>query len=406
MPSSTYRASDFSAAAEAMGLELVVVSEHRQAMSHSMDWRALQVDLCDPEAAAAAIVDLAGSHPLDAVVAVDDQGVEAAARAAAALGLEASPVAAVRLTRDKIGMRQRLAAAGVAQPRFTVVGPGGDPSVAMEGAGLSWPVVVKPVALSASRGVIRADDAGALRQAVVRIRALLEEDGGGGPDDLLVEEFVPGPELAVEGVVVGGHLEVVAVFDKPDPLDGPYFEETLYVTPSRAPAPALAAVEALVAEAVGALGLTHGPVHAEVRLGPEGPRLLEVAARSIGGLCSRALRFGAGVSLEQLILAAAVGAEVGDLAPAHRASGVMMIPIPRAGRLRAVDGVSAAREVPNVSGVEITVALGSVVRPLPEGDRYLGFLFAAGDTPAQVEQALRAGHRCLRFVIEPSPVPV
>jgi hypothetical protein len=179
----------------------------------------------------------------------------------------------------------------------------------------------------------------------------------------------------------------------------------LYVTPSRAPHGDLAAVEELVAGAVHALGLTHGPVHAEARLGPQGPRLLEVAARSIGGLCSRALRFGAGISLEQLILAAAVGVDLGDRAPTRAASGVMMIPIPAAGRLLEVHGLPAAREVPHVSGVEITVPLGSLVRPLPEGNRYLGFLFASADTPAEVEAALRAGHRQLRFDIESSPVP-
>ena len=399
MPSATYRASDFNSAAESFGVELVIVSEHRQALSKSMGWRALQVDLCDPVGAAAAIVDLAGRHPLDAVVAVDDQGVETAARAAAALGLEASPVGAVRLTRDKIAMRRRLAAAGVAQPAFTVVGPGRDPVEAMDSSPLSWPVVVKPASLAASRGVIRADDPSSLAGAVGRIQALLEEEGIGA-QDLLLEEFVSGPELAVEGLLRAGDLEVVAVFDKPDPLEGPYFEETIYVTPSRAPEAVLGGVEALVTAAVQALGLTQGPVHAEVRLGPDGPRLIEVAGRSIGGLCSRALRFGAGTTLEQLILAAALGLDLGPLRPAHRSSGVMMIPIPHAGRLREVDGLLEARALPDIAGVEITVPLGTVVRPLPEGDRYLGFLFATGESPAQVEEALRQGHQQLRLVIE------
>lgn len=403
MPSATYRASDFNSAAESFGVELVIVSEHRQALSGSMGWRALQVDLCDPVGAAAAIVDLAGRHPLDAVVAVDDQGVETAARAAAALGLEASPVGAVRLTRDKIAMRRQLAAARVAQPAFTVLGPGQDPVEAMDSGHLSWPVVVKPASLSASRGVIRADDPSSLAGAVGRIQALLEEEGTGG-QSLLLEEFVSGPELAVEGLLRAGDLEVVAVFDKPDPLEGPYFEETLYVTPSRAPEAVLGAAEALVTAAVQALGLTQGPVHAEVRLGPDGPRLIEVAGRSIGGLCSRALRFGTGTTLEQLILAAALGLDLGPLTPARWSSGVMMIPIPKAGRLRAVDGLPEARALPDIAGVEITVPLGSSVRPLPEGDRYLGFLFATGDSPAQVEEVLRRGHERLRFVIEESAV--
>ncbi|MHB1854613.1 MAG: ATP-grasp domain-containing protein, partial [Acidimicrobiales bacterium] len=231
MPSATYRASDFAAAADSLGVELVVATEHRQAMGESMGWRALVVDLCDREGSAAAIAAVAGDHPLDAVVAVDDQGVEVAARAAQLLGLRHSPPASVHLTRDKVGMRRRLEEAGVRQPAFRV--SGGPGQVAGLGAELGWPVVVKPLGLAGSRGVIRADDAPAAQAAEARIRAILAEEGRPEDEELLIERFVPGAEVAVEGVVVGARLRVLAVFDKPDPLDGPYFEETIYVTPSR-----------------------------------------------------------------------------------------------------------------------------------------------------------------------------
>jgi hypothetical protein len=220
-----------------------------------------------------------------------------------------------------------------------------------------------------------------------------------------VEAFVPGAEVAVEGLLRGGALEVLAIFDKPDPLDGPYFEETIYVTPSRQPAAILAAIEATTAAGARALGLVEGPIHAELRLPPAGPVVLEIAARSIGGLCSRTLRFGAGLSLEEVLVAHAMGLPLAPPRREARAAGVMMLPIPRRGVLHAVLGLDAARSVDGVDDVVITVPVGREVVPLPEGDSYLGFLFARGETPEDVEAALRAAHGKLGFDIR-APLPV
>lgn len=399
LPSATYRAADFVAAAAALGVEVVVGSEHAQALAGAMGDRAVVVPLDRPEAASDIIVDLAGRVPLDAVVAVDDGGVLVAALAAERLGLAHNPPAAVAATRDKAAQRRTFAAAGVPSPAFRVVGPGGD--VAALAAEVGFPCVVKPVSLSGSRGVIRADDPAAAVAAAERTRSIVATAGDDADGPLLVERFVPGPEVAVEALLRGGRLGVLAVFDKPDPLDGPYFEETLYVTPSRLPAPILDGLVAVVGVAAAALGLVEGPVHAEARLPPGGgPVVLEVAARSIGGLCSRALRFGLGVSLEELLLRSALGLPVDDLTREATASGVMMLPIPRSGTLVEVAGVDRARAVPGVVGVEITVPRGRPVLALPEGDRYLGFAFARGAAPDDVERALRAASAALDVVIE------
>jgi biotin carboxylase len=265
------------------------------------------------------------------------------------------------------------------------------------------PCVVKAVSLSASRGVIRADDPPAADAAAERVRAILADAGEDPHGPLLVERYVPGVEVAVEGLLRGGALEVLAVFDKPDPLEGPYFEETIYVTPSRLPAETLEAVTHLTAEAAAALGLVEGPIHAELRIDGNGVWMLELGARSIGGLCSRSLRFGMGVSLEELILRHALGLPLDDLAREAAASGVMMLPIPKAGVLKEVRGQAEARAVPGVTGLEISIAPGKAVRALPEADRYLGFLFARGETPEQVERTLRTAHGQLEVVIgEPS----
>ena len=404
VPSVTYRAPDFMAAARELGAAVTVASERRAAMSTAMGERAVTLRLSDPQDAAETIVARARDTPFAAILGVDDQGVMTAALAAERLGLAHNPPAAVACTRDKAAMRRALAEAHVPQPCFALLAAGADVPTAARKIGL--PCVVKPLSLSGSRGVIRAEDPDRARAAAERVRGILAATGEPADVPLLLESYVPGAEVAVEGLLCSGRLEVLAIFDKPDPLEGPYFEETLYVTPSRLPAAVLAEVERITAQAVRALGLREGPVHAELRVPDQGVRVLELAARSIGGLCSRALRFGAGVSLEQLILRHALGLGAGELARESMAAGVMMIPIPRAGTLVKVGGQAQARAVEGIDGLQITIPRGRPVVPLPEGDRYLGFLFARGLTAAAVERSLREAHARLRVRIEPSPGPV
>jgi biotin carboxylase len=390
LPTATYRATDFLAAARALDVDVVVGSERRQAMSHSMGDRAIVIPLRDLDAAVDAIAELHARHPLDAVLAVDDPGVLIACAASSRLGFRHNPLEAVVAARDKIVMRELFAKASIRQPEFRVVPPEGD--VATLAKEVGFPCVVKPVSRSASQGVIRADDADQARAAGLRVRTIVNDPS----ERLLVERFVPGDEVAVEGLLSSGRLKVLAVFDKPDPLDGPYFEETIYVTPSRKDPATLGHIDTTAAEAAAALGLTEGPVHVELRIGPDATvTVLEVAARSIGGLCSRALRFGAGVSLEELIIRHALDLRPQDLAREAQASGVMMLPIRAGGVLDRVDGQEEARAVEGIVGLDVTIPSGRTLRPLPEGDRYLGFVFARGATPELVERALREAEACL-----------
>jgi biotin carboxylase len=395
LPTATYRAPDFVAAAAHLGVDVVVGSEHAQAMAVEMGDRAVVVPLLDTEAGLAAIVALHDRSPIDAVVGVDDVGIELAALAGRQLGFVHTSPGAVAATRDKARMRAALAEAGVPQPRSARADEPTDvPALATT---IGFPVVVKPIGLSASRGVIRADDADAALAAATRVRAIVD-----GP--ILVEEYVPGVEVAVEALARGADgFDVLAVFDKPDRLVGPYFEETIYVTPSRLPDEIVTRVSHLTALAARAIGITDGPVHAELRIDGERAWVIEVAARSIGGLCARTLRFGAGIALEELILRHALGIplERAERSREHDASGVMMLPIPRAGVLHEVRGREKAAEVPGITGLEITVPRGRHVVPLPEGDRYLGFLFAKADTPAAVEHALRTAFSVLEIDIGP-----
>ncbi len=395
LPTETYRAKDFLDAARRLDVDVVVGYPRRQAMAGAMGDRAVVVPLENVVAAVQVIAALHDRLALDAVLAVDDQGLVVAAAAAARLGFAHNPVDAVAATRDKAALRARLAAGAVAQPAYRVVPP--SESVAAAAAQIGYPCVVKPVSRSGSQGVIRADDEVEAEAAAERARAIV-----GPVEPLLVEAFVPGTEVAVEALLVGGALQVLAVFDKPDPLDGPFFEETIYVTPSRQSGPVQASIAGTVAAAVAALGLREGPVHAELRVGRDGrPVVIEVAARSIGGLCARALRFGAGVSLEEVIVRHAVGAGLDGLRREAQASGVMMLPIRAGGVLERVSGQAEALAVDGVVGLEISIARGRAVVPLPEGDRYLGFVFARGATPADVELALRRAEAALDVVVRP-----
>ena len=405
LPTRTYRARDFMEAAYRLGVEVVVGSERQQAFAPLFPGGHLRLDFLRPLQAVRAIAAFSRSYPLDAVVAVDDESTLLAATAAKALGLPHNPVAAVAATRNKHRLRRKVAAAGLLSPRFERLSVEDDP--VRSAPRMPFPCVLKPLHLAASRGVMRADDAEQFVVAFERLVAILRtsdvvQRSGRLARHLLVEAFIPGAEVALEGLLVGGELIVLAVFDKPDPLDGPFFEETLYVTPSRLPADVQADIAAQTARAAAAIGLREGPVHAEWRVNGHGAWLIEIAARSIGGLCSRALRFGAGVSLEDLILMHASGAAVETCERERAAAGVMMLPIPRRGVLHAVDGQEAARRVPGIVALTMTIAIGQEVIPLPEGVQYLGFLFARGDTPEAVEASLRRGYQCLSFTIGPS----
>lgn len=398
IPAQTYRASDFLAAAHRMGLAVVIGSDGALPLGgHPV----LHADPRDLERSAARLISEAG--PVDGVVAVDTPMLALAAAVAARAGLPHNPIEAVMAASDKAAQRCRWAVAGVCQPAFQIVPAGsGDDATARAAAGAGFPCVVKAVSLSGSQGVLRADDAAGAIAAAARIRSVLSRAGRPAHEPLIVEEYLPGPEVSVDGLLANGSLAVTAVFDKPDTPAGPTFEETLLVTPSGLPEQVLAATFATAEQAARALGLRHGPIHAELRIGIRqdrpAPAMLELAARSIGGLCARALRFPGGVSLEEIVLANALGYRP---PPAHpgRPSGVLMLHAERAGTLQAVEGKAEAAAIPGITGLTITVPVGQRVHPLPEGDRYLGFIFAEAGTPQDTSAALRAARSQLHLTI-------
>jgi biotin carboxylase len=405
MKTHTYRASAFLDAAGELGVPVVIGSEQVHVMAALQPDRHLALDFQDLEAATDTVVDFARKHPLTAILAPEDDGVLLAAMASDALQLSHNQVQAVAAARNKYLMRQVLEDAGLPTPWYRRFPLTADPTgIASQ---VPYPVVVKPLSLSGSRGVIRADNPDEFSAAFARVVEILTQpevtaEQGAMAGHILVEAYLPGIEVAVEGLLTAGQLKVLAVFDKPDPLEGPYFEETIYVTPSRLPASQQEALIATVAASAKALGIVDGPVHAELRLNAEGIWPLEIAPRSIGGYCSRALRFGQGDSLETVILRGALGQDVTGVEREQNAAGVMMIPIPRAGVLQSIGGKQAAGEVPGVDEILLTIPAGQRVLPLPEGNQYLGFIFARAGSPAEVETALRAAHTLLEFTIEPA----
>ena len=413
-----YQIRSFGEAAGRIGVRLVFASDRCDRLDDPWWDQAIPVRFHDEAASLEALRDALAAAPPDGILAVGDRPTVLAAHAARLFGLAGHPPEAAAASRNKLATREAFRRAGLPTPWFERVPLESDvPSVAGR---VPYPAVLKPLALSGSRGVMRVNDPAELAAAFDRLRLLLaspdvrvERDEAHGM--AMIESFIPGAEYAVEGLLDRGRLSVLAIFDKPDPLDGPFFEETIYVTPSRAPEAAQRRIVEAVGTAAAALGLWHGPVHAECRLDGSDVYVLEVAARPIGGLCSRALRFGdrgsgigdrgSGIgdprtSLEELLLRHAVGEDVGGAVREPDASGVMMIPIPKRGIYRRVDGVEAARAVRGIDDIRITAKPDATVVPLPEGKSYLGFIFARADRPGRAEQALREAHARLSFTIE------
>jgi biotin carboxylase len=400
VPARTYRAADFLLAAGRLGLDLVIGSDGALPLGgHPV----IQVSTGDPQGSADQIMTRSG--PVTAVVAADTPMLAVAAAVAQRMGLHGNTVAAVTAASDKAAQRRYWAAACVAQPAFRIVAADApEGSLRQAAAEVGYPCVVKAVSLSASQGVLRADDPAAATVAARRVRRVLAAARRPPSEPLLVEEYLPGRELSIDGLLTAGDLTVTAIFDKPGTPEGPTFEETMLTTPSRLPGPVLEAAVATAGRAARTLGLTHGPIHAELRIDNRGggtkPAMLELAARSIGGLCSRVLRYPGGTTLEEMVLANALGRP----APRHhhvaRPCGVLMLPIPRPGVLRAVKGRTDAAATPGITGLTITIPAGQHVQPVPEGDRYLGFIFAESDTHENVEKALCAARDRLRIVIQ------
>jgi biotin carboxylase len=407
-----YQIRSFGEAAERLSIQLVIASDR---CDHLDDpWRdgAISVRFHDRQASVQTVRTALADRPVRGVVAVGDRPAVLAAAIATSMCLPGNSPEAAERSRNKLLTRHAFQAARLRVPRFSLVPSGASAEQAALQA--SYPSVVKPLALSGSRGVIRADDAGQCVAAIERVRRLLlshdlrdERDSAHG--FVLIEEFVPGREKAVEGVLVDGELRTLAIFDKPDPLDGPFFEETIYVTPSSEPRAVQDAISEAIAAAARALGLRHGAVHAECRINDHGVHVLEVAPRPIGGLCARVLRFNAGTrgrcSLEELLLRQALGEDVRHISRETSAAAVMMIPIPGRGVLRGVRGIEEAGAVAGVEEVRITAKADTLLVPLPEGRSYLGFIFARAEAPAAAVAALRAAHERLQFRID-KEVPV
>ena len=385
-----YQTRVYAEAAERLGMEVLLATDRCHVLDDPWGDRAIPIRFEQPERSMAALANRAGK--VDGIVAVGDRPAYIAAVAAAHLGVPYNSPESVAACRDKFLARQSFEKAGLRLPSFERIALEASPRRAA-----SYPCVLKPLALSGSRGVIRANDDAEFAAAFERIRKLLsmrEITGLKEEQDhfIQVESFIEGREFALEGIVTNGRLRVLAIFDKPDPLDGPFFEETIYTTPSREPAEVQEQFLTTAQRAVHALNLTHGPVHIELRYNKAGAWILEVAARPIGGLCSKVLR-----NEEEIVLRHAVGEDVSGIAIDPTPAGVMMIPIGSGGVYQGCAGEEDARAVEGIEDLIVTAKEGQRMVPLPEGSSYLGFLFARAATPALAEEALRAAHSKLRF---------
>ena len=381
-----------------MGLRVLIASRGQHSLTTEVN-QGLHVDLDDHDAALRTILAEASHYPFAGIIGSDDSTVELAANVAHRLGLPHNPPKSARLTRRKDLSRAHLMLAGCPVPIHCLLDL--DRPLDTQIAGLPWPCVIKPLNMAASRGVMRVDNERELHDACARIFPIIAESAGTFErSHILIEQYIDGFEIAYEGYLHDGKLHTLTVFDKPDPLVGPFFEETIYVTPSQLDVDTLALVNARVQQACTAIGLRTGPVHAELRINSADAWILEVAARTIGGDCARTLDSGTDKMLEQLTVSLAIGKPIQPI-PIKQSRGVMMIPIREAGLLRRVEGILAAQKVPHIDDITITISEGHELIPLPEGNQYLGFIFAHAESPTLVIDALRTAHAKLNFVTAP-----
>jgi len=405
IPSHSYRTSDFMRAASDLDINVIVGIDTEFIVKTDQE-SVIALDFSDPDKAAEAISQFRPEIDIDAILAVDDAGTLIAAKASQILELPHNSVSSVELTRDKYALRTALSVSRLPSPGYKLFDIAqSEDDLRVIGDSMKYPVVLKPRGLSGSQGIIRADSCIEFTEAFSRIKGILESENSREEcaadllTSILVEDYVSGPEFALEGVLNRGDLTVLALFDKPDPLIGPFFEETIYVTPTRYPDDVQVQIISTVQSACRNLGLTHGPVHAEVRLEKNEVFLIDLAGRSIGGLCARTLSFGSGLSLEEIILTHAVGDDINQLNRESLAAGVMMIPIPAAGIFQKVSGVDKAEKINGIESVSIIPTSGDEVIPLPDGNEYLGFIFGKGKNPQTVEKSLREAHDQLDFEI-------
>ena len=406
LPATTYRAEAISRSCPKLDIAVTIGCDQLGPWNHKQSDGLVLLDFKDFSESLNRIKKFAKTYPLDGIIGVEDTTAFLAASLSSVLGLPHNSPASASTARNKFQMRTILGKEGVPIPNFSLCSIDENPQ--QIAPGIQYPCVIKPLTLSASCGVIRANDMESFSHAFLRIKTLLIQMGLTEKDEgqhLLVEDFIPGFEVAVEGLMINGALTILAFFDKPDPLDGPFFEETLYVTPSRHSKEIQDSISETMQQAAQALGLREGPIHGEVRANEKGIWIIELAARSIGGRCSQTLRFGSGISLEELILRHALRMELPELERENQAAGVMMLPISQLGHLERIHGQKEAQGIPGIESLEITAQPGDLLVPLPEGTRYLGFLLARAESPDSVESALRQAYDCLHIQITPIPEP-
>jgi biotin carboxylase len=404
-----YQTRNFAEAAERLGINVVIGSDRCHQLDDPWADEAVPLRFEDPQDAAARLAEAVqgrlGEQKMGAILALGDRQTATAALAARLLNLTYNSPESVENCRSKLRQRELLQTAGLPVPEFFSFSVKEQVNSVLRH--VIFPCVLKPLRLSASQGVIRADNPAEFISAAERIARLLatpelQVTREAELDRLLVERYIPGREVALEGLLEGGQLHVLAMFDKPDPLEGPYFEESIYVTPSRLPNRIQEQICECAAKCVQALGLSEGPMHAEFRVDDRGPWVLEIAPRPIGGLCSRVLRFGAErIFLEELLVRQALRLAGADMQREPDAAGVMMIPVPQSGVLEQVEGTSEALAIAGINEIQITARLHDFIAAWPEGSSYLGFIFARGTTAEFVETALRQAHGALQFTIAP-----
>lgn len=394
----SYRIASYIKAAKNLSLDVTIASQGKHSLVTEVA-DGLHVNFDDTESALKEIIKENNKKPFAGILGSDDQTVELAAQAAKVLHLPHNPPEAAQYSHRKDLARAKLTLADRNVPFHCLLNL--TKPIKNQIIDLPLPCVVKPLNMSASRGVIRVDNTEQLKVACERLRPILADSPNiFEQTHILIEAYIDGIEIAYEGYLQNKKLNTITIFDKPDQLTGPYFAETIYVTPSSLDNDLQLAIKMEIEKSCKAYGLVTGSIHAECRIDKNNKVwILEIASRTIGGDCARILDNN-NYSLEEMAILLSIGKNI-TIKKSKKARAVMMIPIKQKGLLKRVEGLSLANKVKHIDSIDIIINQGHELIPLPEGNQYLGYIFSSADTSEKATEAIRMAYDILTFITSP-----
>ena len=386
IPENSYKSNDFVVAAEKLGIDFLIITDSEQVSSKFSD--TVIINKFDAELNKNNLKKL---KDVTHVLPVDHSALKFSGYLVDLLEVKGNKLESINLSMNKYESRKIFNSLLDIKVNNEIIKNIDDVNTFINKNGTS---VLKPIYGTASKSVLKINN---VEKNKEQIEKLMQDCFD---QDLVIEEYIDGKEYALEGTIINSELKKIVIFDKPVEYKHPYFEESIYITPSELSSEAEKRVVSIVDKACKKIGLEDGPVHVEFKINENQIFIIEINPRMIGGLCSRCLSFGLfKVSLEEIILHAFMNNELKNIELLNNYVGVLMIPTPKSGKFISINK-EELEKIPNISNVEITVPEGSDLLEPPYGDKYLGFAFSQGIDKKTVNESLLTAMNLANPIIE------